>query len=284
MIANRLLGPLAFAVLSLACLGQSNAAVHEFLRYDFDSETPGDPVITTFQTTPYPQSHPYATGGFPNIAPHTGTAAIGNPQGFSNAVVLSTTQGGIGANYLDTQFLVSGNLVMLEFDLAILASPTSAVPQATASAPNGQVFVINTFNLNSQVTWRFAATPTSPEGGSFGMRNNTDGDLVLFANYELGKKYHIAIVANFLSSTVNVFIDGNLALSDHPFVNPGPGISEFFIFQNGVEGIQNTVALDNIVGSFDDGAVPEPATLTMFAFGIVSFAAMRRRFAEPPKA
>ena len=51
------------------------------------------------------------------------------------------------------------------------------------------------------------------------------------------------------------------------------GMAEFFFFQNGIEGLTNQVAVDNIVG------VPEPSSLVLAgltALGMVFVARHRR--------
>jgi hypothetical protein len=248
-----------------------------FLSINFDSQNLGDPVATSFPgVPPYPITEAYATGGFPDTPPYSGTNTVASPAGLTKAALMSTTQGGIGANYLDTQFLITNPQISFDFDINVVDVPATGLPQPTASAPNGQAFAIQAFAFDSNRVWRFAVTPTSATTGQFAMRNNTDGDLIAFAAYTEGETYHLSIVSNYATNTVDVSLDGNPVLTNLPFVTVQPlngGMAEFFFFQNGIEGLTNQVAVDNIVG------VPEPSSLVLAgltALGMVFVARHRR--------
>src|SRR4051812_5918382 len=123
--------PLAatLVLVALVLAPVSNGA--DIADYNFNSSAIGStPVTTAPGTDALPQSNLYAIGGFPDSGPFTGTATVQNVGGMSKAVQLTTTQGGTGALYLDTQFLVATNLVSLSFDINILDVPTTGLPQA----------------------------------------------------------------------------------------------------------------------------------------------------------
>jgi hypothetical protein len=159
---------------------------------------------------------------------------------------------------MDTQFLTSGQQISVDFDLDVLNVPTTGIPQAAPTIPGGQAFVVQAFATSgggSDRVFRFAVSPTSATAGIFGLRDNTVGDIIPFGTYNEGETHHISIVANYTTSTVSAYLDGNLAVAAQPFVNAGAtGLDELFIFQNGVEGVTNSVAIDNMVT-----AVPEPS-------------------------
>jgi hypothetical protein len=239
-----------------------------FLNMNFDSQSDGEPIITTTPSAPSPEVNAYATGGFPDMGAYTGTNTVYSSAGLSKAVLMSTDQAGTGSNYMDTQFLVTGSEIRLDFDIRIVAQSAGGYPQSATNTPNGQLFAINAFALDSNRVWRFAATPTDATTGEFGMRNNTDGDLIPIGSYNVGDVYHVSILANYLSDLVDVSVSGIGTLNNLPFVSPQPingGMEEFFFFQNGIEGADNQVALDNIVGA----TVPEPISIAIWSGLIV---------------
>jgi hypothetical protein len=185
---------------------------------------------------------------------------------------MSTTQGGIGALYVDTQFSTTGSKVDVAFDVVIVDAPSSGVPQG------GQAFVIQTFGTGGRV-FRFAASPTGATGGTFGLRNNTDGALVTIGSYNEGTAYHVELQIDFATQTLDAFLDGALVADNFALVSATTNILEHFIFLNGVEGQTNRVAFDNLVTIGDVRAftVPEPTTLSLFGMAAVSFGWARRR-------
>ena len=245
--------------------------------FTFDDQAAGTtPITTTPGVDPQPQQHVYAIGGFPDTGPYTGTVQVNDAGTMSKAAVMVTTQGGTGAQYIDTQFLTNGPQITVDFDLDVIDVPTTGLPQSAASIPDGQAFVVQAFaesgGGNDRV-WRFAASPTGPTGGIFGLRDNSGGDIIPFASYTEGDTHHFKIVSDYSTDTVNVFMDGNPAVVGAPFVNAGAtGLDELFIFQNNLENQPNIVAIDNIVT-----AVPEPASLSMLGLGVLSLARRKRK-------
>lgn len=287
MISRLVFG--AAVALPLAVWSVSAAAVpfvggNEITDFNFDSDTAGSPPPTTYPSADAtPQHDIFAIGGFPDTGPLTGTVTVQDAGTMHNAAVMNTTQGGTGALYIDTAFSTTGNKISTSFDIAILAMPTTGIPQDTVHAPNGQGFVIQAFGNGPAAqnrAFRFVATPTDATSGNFGLRNNTDGDIIVIGSYQLGQTYHIQIDADFLSQTLDAYIDESLAANDFGFVDPTTNITEDFIFQNGVEGETNTVAIDNLV-IYDNitafGSVPEPVTLSLFGAGLAGMIAARRR-------
>ncbi|HZZ71900.1 MAG TPA: PEP-CTERM sorting domain-containing protein, partial [Pirellulales bacterium] len=257
---------LALAAAAALYCANPVARAGNVLDIDMAGQNIGDNVPIDPATTPLPLNHFYSQGGYPDTPPYSGTALVQNVTGISQAAVMTTTQGGTGSNFLDTQFLVAAPIITFDFDINVLASPITGIPQDTASAPNGQAFVIQAFAYDSNRVWRFATTPTSATTGAFGMRNDTDGDLLLFGTYNLNEAHHISIAADYATDLVSVFLDNAPALT-LPFVSPEPlngGMEEFFIFQNGVEGVTNQVAIGNI----ESNAVPEPSSWILLSMGL----------------
>jgi hypothetical protein len=247
-------------------------------NFTFDNLAIGStPPQTAPAIDPQPQGQIYAIGGFPDSPPVTGTVTIQNAGTLSKAAQMSTTQGGIGALYVDTQFSTTGSKVGVSFDLVIVDAPSSGVPQ------NGQAFVIQSFGTTPSSgvdrVFRFAASPTGATGGTFGLRNNTDGALVTIGSYNEGTAYHVELQIDFATQTLDAFLDGALVADNFALVSATTNILEHFIFLNGVEGQTNRVAFDNLVTIGDVRAftVPEPTTLSLFGMAAVSFGWARRR-------
>lgn len=264
---------------------QSQAGI--FLDLNFDGDVVGNPIPTSFPSVdPIPIHRAYATNGFPDVGPYNGsTTVVSSIGGMTNAALMSTSQAGTGANYIDTQFLVSGDQISLSFDLRIVTQNNDIYPQAgltDGAANHGQLFVIQAFALDSNRVFRFVVAPTSSSGGVLAMRDNLAGDLIPIGNYAVGTDYHVSILADYLTKTVDASVSGVGSLLV-PFVSSAPttvGMSEFFIFQNNnssPNGNLNQVALDNIVGATLDAPVPEPSTMVIFAIGTVCCAGFARR-------
>jgi hypothetical protein len=268
---------LGFAtVASPACAGAIGGTL--VTNFTFDDLAIGSTPPQTFPgVDSQPQDQIYAIGGFPDSGTVTGTVTVQNAGSLSKAAQMSTTQGGIGALYVDTQFGTSGAKVDVAFDLVIVAAPSSGVPQ------NGQAFVIQSFGASPTLgvgrVFRFAATPTSDTGGTFGLRNNTDGAIVTIGSYDEGMAYHIELQVDFATQTLDALIDGMLVANDFALVSDTTSILEHFIFLNGVDGQTNTAAFDNLVtiGDVVAFSVPEPATLTLLGFGALGAGLARRR-------
>lgn len=257
-----------------------------FLELNFENDVVGNPIPTSFpDRDPIPIHRAYATGGFPDSRDYQGsTTVVSSIGGMSNAALMSTDQAGIGANYIDTLFNVRGDVITLDFDLHIAKQSEETYPQNGIGSEHGQMFVVQAFGLTGTRIFRFVVAPDGTnDGGSFGLRDTSAmGNVDVFAQYEVGKDYHVSIAANYLTSTVNasVSFDNTIIgeIFNQPFVAPqGPngGMSEFFIFQNNnIDGNLNEVALDNIVGTV---ATPEPSSLAIFGIGSLCCAGLARR-------
>lgn len=243
--------------------------------YNFDGDTLGAPPPQTIPSVDStPQGTIYALGGFPDVGPFTGTTIISDVGSLNKAALMTTTQGGTGANYMDTQFNFPTSRAVLDFDLNVVDVPTSGLPQTTATAAGGQAFVLQAFGqgpVTVDRVFRFVVTPTSETGGAFAMRNNTDGDVVVLGTYVEGETHHVQIHADFATQTLDVYLNNVLALNNHPFISQTNSLLEYFIFQNGIEGQTNSVAIDNIVTY-----VPEPASLGLLGLGAMLIGRRRR--------
>jgi hypothetical protein len=269
---------LVTVLLGLSGIAQKGSA-QLVADYNFDSLTLGSALPTTYPAVDsYPQQTVYAVGGYPNDLdpslsnPLTGSVTVQNVGALSKAALMSTTQAGTGALYIDTQMLASGPILALSFDINVVDVPTTGLAQSGVGAPDGQAFAINVFGLDTQRILRFAVSPTSATGGDFGYRlPGPSGDLVSFGSYTEGDTHHVDIVADFSSSTMNISLDGLQVVTSAALVNPGTGVSEVFMFQNGVDGQANQVALDNMLVT-----VPEPSAWAMAVGGLGMLFGFRR--------
>jgi hypothetical protein len=276
----------SFAV--LASLGISSAILAAPLstpvvNINFDSLSVGSPVTGDLSVgnPGSPETNPYGIGGFPDTPPYNGTVTVQNTTGLTKAALMTTTQGGTGSQYLDTQFLTGvSNAVDVSFDLNVADVPGTGLPQSGGGAANGQAFVVQGFG-NSTLggvvrAFRFVVAPTTATTGSLALRNNTNGDVNSIGSYTEGDDHHVELVLDYGAQTLNAYLDNSLVASNVPFVDAGvtngnlTDLEELFIFQNGVEGQTNSVAIDNIQVS-----VPEPATLGLMA--IAAPMLLRRR-------
>jgi hypothetical protein len=268
--ATRLVGIAAMALFA----GLSSSRAQQITDFNFDSDTLGQPVPTTAPgTDPQPQQTVYATGGEQDDATYTGSVTVQNVGGLNHAAEMVSNQGTTGSNYIDTQFLAPGSMFDISFDIYIGTTPSTGLPQSADGAPNGQAFALNVFDLNENRVMRFAVSPTSGTGGNLGFRLPGDaGDLTTFGTYTNGNTYHVEFQMNYETNTADVLLNNSLVLADAPLVSTGnSGLSELFFFQNGVEGVTNDIALDNI----ETSAVPEPGTWIAGALTAAALVALR---------
>ena len=270
----------AFAALAIP----QSASAALVANYNFDSVALGSTPPTTFPgVDPLPQSQLYAIGGFPDSGTVTGTVTVQNVGSLSHAAVMTTNQGGTGAQYLDTQFLVPATYASISFDLNVIDVPASGLPQVAGGAADGQAFAMQLFGLDSQRIFRFAVAPTGETTGNFDIRlPGPSGNLIPFATYTEGETYHLEFRNDFLTNLTDVYLNNSLVATS-PLVAPATGISELFIFQNGVEGVRNSVALDNIVISTDRPApVPDGgSTLLLLGAGLLGISVCQIRKNAP---
>lgn len=262
----------------LPSLGAQNFGLDDIItNFNFAGVPLGSRPPTTFPSVdPIPQSTLYSIGGFPDTGPVTGTVFVQNALTIAGqparGAVMTTTQGGTGAQYLDTQFLVTAPLALIQFDLNVMQMPATGLPQPAPGALNGQAFAVNVFGLDSLRLFRFAVTPTSATGGDFGIRlPDGPGTILPFGSFTLGETHHFQFLLNFSAGTVSVYMDGQFETTQ-ALLNPGSGISEIFMFQNGVEGITNQIAIGNIMTT-----VPEPGTTAALWIGAAALVVHARR-------
>ena len=87
------------------------------------------------------------------------------------------------------------------------------------------------------------------------------GDILPFGTFTLGETHHLQFLINFTAGTVSVYLDNQFETT-LGLLNPGTGISEIFMFQNGLEGLTNQVAIGNIML-----LIPEPGTIALLLVG-----------------
>lgn len=271
---------IAVFITALMLSATSSLLAVQVTDFNFDNLNIGDSLPMTYPAVDsFPQHIVYSTGGFQDDPIYTATNAVGNAGTMTKAAVMTTAQSGIGSNFVDTQFLQNATNETVSFDLDVITTPTTGLPQGDVHAPNGQAWVLQAFLASgggSNRAFRFVVAPTTATGGVFGLRDNAGGDIIPIFSYTNGDTHHIEIDADVVNGLVDAFVDNSQVANDLPFVNaPGnpDGLDELFIFQNGVEGVTNQVAFDNLVTT----AVPEPASLVLLAFGSLALIAKCRR-------
>jgi len=283
-IVKRFVVILVALLLVLVAFGLTNAqAAVQFMDINFD----GDSIGSSPATGSLP-SLPGALGGFTAtdyFSPPTAANGTILVQGSDKAAVFSsaTTNGAVGALFMDTGFSVHSQQITLGFDINVLASPSSLTGQVLPldGGAAGVLFGARIWNA-SQGKWAFSfqVAPTSDVGGVFALRDAANA-MTSFGSYQNGEEHHVAIVGDCDMGTATVYLDGSLVLSGFPLrggIASNVTFSELFMYLNGQEGYSNQVAIDNIV-AYDFNAVPEPATCIVWSIfgGIGVFAGWRRR-------
>jgi hypothetical protein len=206
----------------------------------------------------------------------------------SKAAILATSSnnGEVGALYMDTSLGFSAKTFNLSFDISTLAAPATATAQGLYSLNGGTdkvgvLFGLRTYeSTTSQWAVSFAIAPTSTSGGVFGLRDSTNSKLYSFGTYTNGQKYRISLVSDYITGTVNAYVNGVLGYTGFPMrtgaISGTPNTSELFIYFNGENGLSNQVAIDNINACM----VPEPSAITLLSIaglGLLLFARRRHR-------
>ncbi|MGA2060349.1 MAG: PEP-CTERM sorting domain-containing protein [Thermoguttaceae bacterium] len=297
---------IVFSVVAvLLAVSSIQADTFKFMDINFDGDTIGSAPSTGPAPNPLTAGAPITTvqaiGGYNTSplpdwdpgyqsppTPDCGTLVVGNVSGMSNAAVLTTnsSNGELGALWMDTGFSMTSTQVTLKFELNVLAAPARATAQPKylndTSDQAGILFGINTFT-DAGRAFCFAAAPTSDTGGVFALRSADNTRLITFGNYVEGQTYNLTLSADYTTGMVDAYVDGALAISGDQFWSSGVSTptttSEFFMHLNGESGYANQIAIDNIQAF--NTAVPEPGTLTLLGlaglFGLATVWIRRRR-------
>jgi hypothetical protein len=281
------------ALVAVLCMpGMASAEL--VMNVTFDSDTIGSAPLTGASGSPITQIG--ALGGYTATAyssPPTaamGTILVDNVAGMSKAAVLTTnsTNGAIGALFMDTGLSMVSSQLGVKFDIGVLAAPTAATAQAPyylngTTDTAGVLFGVRAY-ANTVGAWAFsfAVAPTSETGGVFALRDITNTQLTTFGSYVEGQKYNIALSADYSLGTLNAYVDGVLGYSGYPLRTGAVGgptsTSELFIYFNGESGSANQVAIDNIQVYNTAAPVPVPAAVWLLGTGLVGLIGIRRRF------
>jgi hypothetical protein len=278
----------AVALLSAMCLWGTPALAVTIVDIDFQADTPGSQP-TVDSTPDDPMTVPTAIGGYTLLTednpptPANGTLVVGSAPGMPQGAVMTSnpSNGVLGALWIDNNGLnLIGQQIRMSFDVNILDAPTDATtqPKILNGGTAGILLGMNTFltSPGGGIGPRFAAAPTSANGGVFAFRTPDNLELIDFFNYTEGETYNVAFKADYTTGTLDAFVDGVEVLSNFNFLPGGASnvnTGEFFFHLNGELGFANSVALDNIRAA----AIPEPASIFMFGLAAASCLAMRRR-------
>jgi hypothetical protein len=256
----------------------------------------GDTVGSAPEVNPTPgnpMTQPSAIGGYTAAGgenadspptPASGTIVVGNPSGASKEAVLTTNSGNseLGALWMDVNgFNIVGQKTRTSFDINVLAAPTNATsqPKILGGGAAGIVLGLNVYTSSDQGSdwaFRFAAAPTSVDGGVFAFRTPDNSTLIPFFNYVEGTQYNVSVLADYSTGKLDAFVNGAELLSDYAFWGSGKtnvGTNEMFFHLNGEGGISNSVALDNISAA----AVPEPTTVVVWSVVCICMSAFAWR-------
>jgi hypothetical protein len=273
---------LSLTTAAAAMFAGAAANASPFVDINFNSDTVGSaPTTVGYQPT---LTNLSAIGGYgpltpdPGDSPPTadeGTIVVDNAGGMNKGVHMTTNplDNALGALYLDTDFSYTSQYVHMSFDLNILNAPTASTSQLKllngGPATAGILFGMNTFGTDQGT--RFAAAPTSVDGGVFAIRSPDNTSLQSFFNYIEGQTYHIDLVSDYDTGMVETYVDG-VDEGSYAFATGAQAANttqEFFFHLNGDLGSDSQVALDNIT------ATPEPTSLGLI--GLVSLGLLRRR-------
>lgn len=273
---------ISLALVTLASLATAASAV-PFMDVNFDGDAAGSMPSTGAVTNPLVK--PTAIGGYTATtadSPPTaanGTMVVGDVGGMSKAAILTTNPANniLGALWIDNNgFAQTSQSITISFDVNILSAPTASLTQPKlvngGPATAGIVLGMNTFLNSGDIGARFAAAPTSANGGVFAIRTADNSSLQTFFNYVEGETYNVKLVSDYNAGVVSTYVDG-VFMGDRAFATgafAGATTGEFFFHLNGDLLSENSVALDNIVAS-----VPEPAMLGVL--GAASVLGLRRR-------
>src|SRR5579862_8586285 len=222
---NNLNRSLVLALSGIASLALAGPAIADpFMNINFDGDTVGQPPATSTNTT-LPITQPYALGGYSAVTvnpfgdspntPDEGTILVGNPDGMSQAAVMTTnpTDNQVGTLWMDTQYSVTSQVMKLSFDVDIKNGPPAATQQLKTlnGGPQtvGILLGINNFQAGNS-GFDFAAAPTSGTGGIFGLRSPDTTNITSFFNYSDNTPYHVELDANYSTGLLDAYVNGNL--------------------------------------------------------------------------
>lgn len=250
---------------------------------DFSSETYGtEPTLgPAVYSSPPVGTNVYGAGYDGNVSGFTAQQnhTIGDVSGLTKALIMSNTApAGSHVNWVDTQFNPTGGSAIrpvmgrLEFDLA----PVSQGGPATDNGGFRSDWAIVAFNnVTASPAWVFAMSHAIP--GQLEMENAFPVNVAI-GSYTNGLVTHVRIDSYMEGAGYyDVYFNGVLAAYRFPYrnpmVSPADQISEFFIQEPGT--VNTVVGFDNLTYTL---FIPEPSSLVLSSIGLISFAALSRRY------
>jgi hypothetical protein len=158
-----------------------------------------------------------------------------------------STNGEVGALYLDTGLNVQAQSVSLSFDIDAISQAATGYGQT--KLVNGVdtpiLFGVRIFGGGAWAA-SFQLAPTSDTTGLFGFRSPDNTSLTTFGTYNTNTLYHVKIDVDYLNNAASAYINGNLAISNFALgggANANATTSEIFAYLNGAPGSANEVLI-----------------------------------------
>jgi len=160
-----------------------------------------------------------------------------------------STNGEVGALYLDTGVNVHSPQVSLSFDLSVISQAVTGYGQTKMGpGPGGLVPILYGVRIYGGGGWAasFQLAPTSETTGLFGFRSADNASFVELGTYDTNTLYHITLNVDYANNVASASINGTAGLSTVALgggAEPDATTTENFAYLNGVQGSENEVVI-----------------------------------------
>lgn len=176
------------------------------------------------------------------ISPPTAAEGTVSSTSLSATLTTNSSNGEVGALYMDTGLSTTANFLSLKFDIDILAQAAGGYGQSFGS---GQTLGGVRIYQNPDWAVSFQFMPTSATNGYFGFRNEASTSVVNLGSYTVGTTYHVRIDVDYVNNLASGYINGNLAGTSPLRTGNAAGgtTSEIFVYLNGASGSANSIRI-----------------------------------------